>query len=102
MQCWHLKQERWKTTPSVDSWSIGYTVLVHTLHFCCVPLNILAPILLAPTPWVAARPRSAQDLRAPPDPALAFARARGNGENEHLRPAAPAAEVIYAGEARRN
>jgi hypothetical protein len=35
-----LKQDRWKTTPSVESWSIGYTVLVHTLHFCCVPLNI--------------------------------------------------------------
>lgn len=42
LQCWHLKQERWKTTPSVESWSIGYTVLVHTLHFCCVPLNIVA------------------------------------------------------------
>lgn len=42
MQCWHLKQERWKTTPSVESWSIGYTVLVHTLHFCCVPLNIFS------------------------------------------------------------
>ncbi|CAN6307178.1 unnamed protein product [Urochloa humidicola] len=42
LQCWHLKQERWKTTPSVESWSIGYTVLVHTLHFCCVPLNILS------------------------------------------------------------
>lgn len=43
LQCWHLKQERWKTTPSVESWSIGYTVLVHTLHFCCVPLNIFLP-----------------------------------------------------------
>ena len=42
LQCWHLKQERWKTTPSVESWSIGYTVLVHTLHFCCVPLNIIS------------------------------------------------------------
>uniref|UniRef100_A0A0D9VSA8 Uncharacterized protein n=1 Tax=Leersia perrieri TaxID=77586 RepID=A0A0D9VSA8_9ORYZ len=47
LQCWHLKQERWKTTPSVESWSIGYTVFVHTLHFCCVPLNIVDPLFLS-------------------------------------------------------
>jgi len=104
LQCWHLKQERWKTTPSVDSWSIGYTVLVHTLHFCCVPLNILAPILLAPTPWVAARPRSAQDLRAPPDPALAFARAReeGTGRMRSTSARRPRRPRIDTQEVRRN
>ena len=42
LQWWHLKQARWKTAPSVESWSMGYTVLVHTLHFCCVPLNMVA------------------------------------------------------------
>jgi hypothetical protein len=44
LQWWHLKQARWKTAPSVESWSMGYTVLVHTLHFCCVPLNMVAVV----------------------------------------------------------
>lgn len=88
MQCWHLKQERWKTTPSVESWSIGYTVLVHTLHFCCVPLNILprsSCSVLTQTLAGCRGRRSARDLRARERSGLGL-RALGNGRRGERTP----------------
>lgn len=96
LQCWHLKQERWKTTPSVESWSIGYTVLVHTLHFCCVPLNIFLPSTGQPPPSVSVSRRPARSERPPirPWPARAW-----DGEGERTPPRASRLPRLYTQEA---
>nr|CAB3501313.1 unnamed protein product [Digitaria exilis] len=99
--CWHLKQERWKTTPSVESWSIGYTVLVHTLHFCCVPLNILprssCSLFLHARKGVVTRPAKRARSESPRAIRPWTARAGERKENEHLSPRSPTPHFCRGG-----